>query len=86
MAVVGSFTAGEIAFQRNIDDLQNAKLHVLVQRSGRPEVERGKQLGSSFGGTDAFLSRPSSAGSRRNEVADPAQNADADVVVLRKSN
>src|SRR5664280_2642543 len=41
---------GRDRLQRNIDNLQDAKFRVLLRRSGRAEVERGKQPGGSFGG------------------------------------
>ena len=45
----GVVNGGRDRLQRNINNLQHAKLHVLLQRSGRTKVERSKQLGGSFG-------------------------------------
>ena len=46
----GVADSGRDRLQRYIDNLQDAKFHVLLQRSGRAEVKHGNQLGSSFGG------------------------------------
>jgi len=46
----GVADSGRDRLQRDIDNLQDAKFHVLLQRSGRAEVKHGNQLGSSFGG------------------------------------
>jgi len=45
----GVVDRGRDRLQRHIDNLQDAKLRILLQRSGRAEVERGKQFGGSFG-------------------------------------
>src|SRR5664280_232916 len=46
----GVVDGGRDRLQGNIDNLQDAKLHVLLQRSGRAAIEGGKQIGGSFGG------------------------------------
>ena len=49
MTVVGSLTAGEIAFNET-STICRTPNSVLLQCSGRAEVKHGNQLGSSFGG------------------------------------
>jgi hypothetical protein len=46
----GVADSGRDRLQRDIDNLPDAKFHVLLQRSGRAEVKHGNQPGSSFGG------------------------------------
>ena len=36
MAVLGSLTAGEMAFKRDVHDLQHAELDILLQGAGGP--------------------------------------------------
>ena len=51
----GVVNGGRDCLQRNIDDLQDSKLHVLLQGSCRSEVERRKQPSFSFGGQTIAL-------------------------------
>jgi hypothetical protein len=72
--------------QRHIDNLQDAKLHILLQRSGRAQVERRQQLGGSFGRQTVPLGDHHQRDSLRHEVAHPAQNTDSNVIVLRQGD
>ena len=69
--------------QRDVDNLQDSELHVLLQRSGWANIECGKQFGGFFAGQAVSLRNHHQRDSCRNEVSDPTQHADTDVIVLR---
>ncbi len=76
MAVVGSFTAGEMAFKRDVDDLQDAELDILLQGAGRAEVERAAKIVAVLGRQPIPLGHHQQRDARRNELADsPEQRA-----------
>ena len=68
----GVVDGGRDRLQRDIDDLQDAKLHVLLQGSGRTEVERGAAARRFLPAAGDRPSRPSAAGFPPERIGRPA--------------
>ncbi len=75
IAVLGSFTAGEIA-QRDIDDLDDAELHVLLQRASGP-ISKAPSSSTRAPGGGPRARRPAAARGWK-EPPDAAFHPDAD--------
>ena len=82
MAVVGSFTAGEMALSAISTICKTPILHILLQGSGRAEVERVDQVGALFDRKTTVFRDRQQRDALRNEMAHAPQDLHFDAIGL----
>ncbi len=84
IAVVRIVHRGRDRLQRNIDNLQHAKLDVLLQRPRRSHIEGACSRARSLRPQPLALRHHRQRNRRRNKMAHAAQHANPHVILLRQ--